>query len=100
MELRETMNGGPDMLYKHFTEKLIGLQGVIIKEIENTSDKITIYAEMERKKHNCICCGKATDSVHDYKTQVIKDVPAFGKNVVIFLRKRRYRCHHCNKRFF
>lgn len=94
------MNGGPDMLYKHFTEKLIGLQGVIIKEVENTSDKITIYAEMERKKHNCICCGKATDSVHDYKTQVIKDVPAFGKNVVIVLRKRRYRCNHCNKRFF
>ena len=55
---------------------------------------------MKRKSHNCICCGTATNTIHDYRTQVIKDISAFGKNVIIVLRKRRYRCPHCNKKFY
>ena len=55
---------------------------------------------MERKSHNCICCGTATDTIHDYRLQKIKDISSFGKSVVILLRKRRYRCPHCGKRFY
>ena len=94
------MNGEPNMLYKHFTEKLLGLQGLNITNIEESEKSILIYAEMERKEHTCICCGTATDTVHDYRTQVIKDIPAFRKLVSIVLRKRRYRCKCCGKRFF
>ena len=88
------------MLYTDFTEKLLGLQGLIITNIEENEKEIHIYAEMKRKTHNCICCGTATDTVHDYREQIIKDTPAFGKTVTIVLRKRRYRCPHCGKRFF
>ena len=94
------MNGGPNMLYKHFTEKLLGLQGLNITNIEENEKNIVIYAEMERKEHNCICCGTATDAVHDYREQEIKDIPSFGKLAIIKLRKRRYRCPNCGKRFF
>ena len=88
------------MLYTDFTEKLLGLQDVIITNVEESEKEIIIYAELKRKKHNCICCGTATDTVHDYRRQVVKDIPAFGKTVTIVLRKRRYRCPHCGKRFF
>ena len=88
------------MLYTDFTEKLLGLQGLIITNIEENEKEIHIYAEMKRKTHHCICCGTATDTVHDYREQIIKDTPAFGKTVTIVLRKRRYRCPHCGKRFF
>ena len=88
------------MLYKDFTGKLLGLQGLIITNIDENEKTITIYAEMERKEHHCVSCGTATNTVHDYRTQEIKDISAFGKNVVIVLRKRRYRCPHCDKRFF
>ena len=88
------------MLYKHFTEKLLGLQGLNITNIEENEKSIIIYAEMERKEHTCISCGTATNTVHDYREQEIKDIPAFGKLVTIKLRKRRYRCKHCGKRFF
>ena len=88
------------MLYNHFTEKIIGLQGVIVTNIENNPDSIIIHVQMERHKHNCISCGTETDTIHDYRTQIIKDIPAFGKNVYISLRKRRYRCPHCGKRFY
>ena len=51
------------MLYKHFTEKLLGLQGLNITNIEENEKNIIIYAEMERKEHNCISCGTATNTV-------------------------------------
>lgn len=88
------------MLYNNFTEVLLGLQGVKVTKIENKGNNQIIYAELERKEHNCICCGTATDTVHDYRKQIIKDIPAFGKLVTIVLRKRRYRCPCCGKRFY
>ena len=88
------------MLYTDFTEKLLGLQDLKVTKIEKNEKAVCIYAELPRKTHNCICCGTATDTIHDYRKQVIKDIPAFGKNVTIVLRKRRYRCPHCGKRFF
>jgi len=74
------------MLYKYFTEKLLGLQGLNITNIEENEKSTIIYAEMERKEHTCTCCGTATNTVHDYREQVIKDIPAFGKLVKIVLR--------------
>lgn len=88
------------MLYTNIAEKLLVLQRVIIKNIESDDKNIIIYAELERKTHSCSCCGTATDTVHDYRNQTIKDIPAFGKLVTIVLRKRRYRCPCCGKRFF
>ncbi len=88
------------MLYNHFTEKLLELQDVCIKNIENIKGNNVIYAELKRKPHRCPCCGTTTDKIHDYRNQVIKDIPAFGKNTVIVLRKRRYICPNCLKRFF
>ena len=87
------------MLYNHFTEELLGLQGVKITNVEQ-EENLIIHLKMERKRYNCICCGTATDTIHDYRLQKIKDIPSFGKNVVIMLRKRRYRCPHCGKRFY
>ena len=87
------------MLYTHFTQEVLGLQGIIITKVESNEKELTIYAELERKQHNCISCGTATDTIHDYRKQIIRDIPAFGKLVSIVLRKRRYRCPHCGKRF-
>ena len=94
------MNGGTNMLYTHFTQEVLGLQDVKVTKIESNEKELTIYAELERKEHNCISCGTATDTIHDYRKQTIKDIPAFGKLVNIVLRKRRYRCPCCGKRFF
>ena len=86
------------MLYTYSIEKLTGLQGIIINNIESNEKEVHIYCELERKPHKCPNCGCVTDCVHDYRVQVIKDIPSFGKFVYIHLRKRRYRCK-CGKRF-
>ena len=86
------------MLYTYSIEKLTGLQGIIINNIESNEKEVHIHCELERKPHKCPNCGCVTDCVHDYRVQVIKDIPSFGKFVYIHLSKRRYRCK-CGKRF-
>lgn len=80
------------MLYFNYTEKLINLQGVIVKNIIKNSFSTTIFAEMPRKSHNCPCCNTPTDKIHDYRRLQIKDIPAFGKFTNIVIRKRRFVC--------
>lgn len=54
----------------------------------NSKEKYRFVLNVEVKQKN----------VHDYREQILKDIPALGKNVYIHLRKRRYRCQ-CGKRF-
>ena len=86
------------MLTQDYTTKLLNLEDVIITNVENISDQLHIYIELPRRKHICPCCGAETDCVHDYRMQVIKDVP-LARDTFLHLRKRRYRCS-CGKRFF
>lgn len=54
---------------------------------------------MPVKIHKCKCCGEITSYVHDYRIRTIKDISAFGKNVILLYKQRRYVCKHCGKRF-
>lgn len=87
------------MLNQDYTAKLLNLEDVIITKVENISDQLHIHIELPRTEHTCPACGAHTDRIHDYRLQVIKDVP-LARNTFLHLRKRRYRCHHCDKRFF
>ena len=87
------------MLYKDFSAEILGLQGVIVTGVDDRNDQLCIYVELPRKEHTCPSCGAKTTAIHDYRKQEVKDIPAFGKNVRLVLRKRRYRCA-CGKRFF
>ena len=80
------------------TAKQLNLEDVIITKVENISEEVHVYLELPRTKHRCPACGALTDHVHDYRLQIIKDVP-LGGTTLLHLRKRRYRCD-CGKRFF
>ena len=86
------------MLNKDYTAILLNLEDVMITSIENISEELHIYIELPRKEHTCPVCGAVTERVHDYRMQIIKDVP-LGRTTFLHLRKRRYRCC-CGKRFF
>ena len=86
------------MLTKDYTAKFLNLEDVIITNVENVLDQLHIYIELPRGKHVCPCCEAETDCVHDYRMQVIKDIP-LARDTFLHLRKRRYRCS-CGKRFF
>jgi len=78
--------------YNHYIEKLIGFKDIILTDVENDTTRMDIYLEMRLRAHNCPCCQQLTDKVHDYRIQIIKDIPTFGMSTYIHYRKRRYVC--------
>ena len=86
------------MLMTDYTSKLLNLEDVIITGVDNISNQMHIHIELPRTPHICPACGASTDRVHDYRMQIIKDIP-LARDTFLHLRKRRYRCN-CGKRFF
>ncbi len=88
------------MLYTNYTEELLGLKDVFLKSVVRNDNKLCIHVGMYQRIHKCPRCGERTSKVHDYRTQPIKDISAFGDTTVIYLTKRRHVCPLCGKRFF
>lgn len=86
------------MLSYDYTKDLLNLQDVIIDKIENLSDTVKIHIHLPVKSHHCKECHHDTNYVHDYRIRTIKDISAFGKNVLLLYKQRRYVCKHCGKR--
>ena len=82
------------MLYKHFTEKLLGLQGLNITNIEENEKNIKIYAEMERKEHTCICCGTMrnwyTGIINSFSTTITNGFTEGCNNKIKVLKRNAY----------
>ena len=87
------------MLYANYTEELLGLKDVIVTKVENIDESIHIFLDMKLETQVCPHCKHETKRVHDYRTQIVKDLATFGIPVFLHLRKRRYFCPHCNKSF-
>lgn len=88
------------MLNKNYTRQLLGLEDVLVKNIDDQEETIHIYIQMEKRIHRCPGCNNPTSKVHDYHLQQVKDIPTFGKQTVLHLRKRRHICPVCGKKFY
>ncbi len=88
------------MSTSNFNEQLLDLQGVIITNIVQKEEITEIFLEHKGHADRCPHCGTICGNIHDYRKQRIKDIPAFGKSIVLVLRKRRFHCHHCGKNFY
>ena len=88
------------MLYTDYMKELIGLEDVIVTKVERKDNQLNINLIMPRKIHRCPCCNNSTDKIHDYRIQKIKDISSFGSRTILYLRKRRYVCPACKKRFY
>lgn len=80
--------------------KFLDLGNVLVENIQSNFSNIIVDVSTEVKEVVCPHCGHTTKKVHDYRIQNIRDVPYNGKNVTIRLRKRRYVCRCCGKRFY
>lgn len=82
----------------HFINKLLGLKDISVTDVKNFNTSIEIYISTRPQQTICPCCGNTTSKIHDYRQQIIKDIPYQFKAVYIILKKRRYVCS-CGKRF-
>lgn len=87
------------MLDTNNIAKLLGMEDVIVTEIQEEGTVRYINVEMKRRAQQCPCCGEITTSVHDYRLQKVKDIDAFGVQTIYRYRKRRYICQLCGKKF-
>lgn len=86
-------------MYSNCINKLLNLEEVIIKKITHADHFIKFYIETKPSLHTCLNCKSQTKRIHDYRTQEIKDLPFQLKHTILVLRKRRYVCSCCGKKF-
>lgn len=84
----------------NYTQKLLGLEDVIITKVQRNLNETLIFIELPKKPHICPYCASITTRINNYRFQKIKDLPAFMQKTYLLLRKRRYFCSSCNKAFY
>ncbi len=77
----------------------LGLDGIEVTGTQTRDDTLFADIIMERKEQICPHCGTKSSYVHDYREQKVKAAPIDGVPVILNLRKRRYVCPNCKKRF-
>lgn len=87
-------------MHKNNIIKLLELQDVVVKNIK--FEEKFVFVDIETKKKVCVCpaCKSETSSIHDYKNQTIKHIMLGNRQSILNLKKRRYICTHCGKRFY
>ena len=86
-------------MYPNYTKAFLNLEGVFIKKVVQADSFIKIFIQSQPAEQTCPCCGAKTKRIHDYRLQEVQDIPLQGKQVILVLRKRRYLCPSCHKRF-
>lgn len=86
-------------MHNHCINKLLNIKEVIVKKVIHADTFIKIYLETEPSEQVCPYCHSVTSKIHDYRSQVIKDLPFQFKHCYLVLRKRRYHCS-CGKHFY
>lgn len=77
---------------------LLGLKDITVNKLEEDNDFVYVHADVD-KMNTCPYCGSRKIWVHDHRVHNIKDTHLHGKKCIIRLRKTRYNCMSCNKRF-
>jgi len=85
-------------MHSNCTKNLLGLEDIILKKVIHADNYVKFFIETAPSPQICPCCGRQTSRIHDYRTQIIKDLPMQMKYTYLILRKRRYVCS-CGKRF-
>ena len=78
---------------------LVGLDCVEITNVVHKGGQIHIYVSMKQCLQVCPCCGETSNRIHDYRQQLVHDVPSFGESTILHIKKRRYTCEACGKNF-
>ena len=72
-------------------EKMLGLPGLVVLEVEQHPAELVVHAESTRTKAVCPSCRRRAE-VHDRPQIQLRDLHCFGRAVRLVIRKRRWRC--------
>ena len=58
----------------NYTQKLLGLEDVIITKVQRNLNETLIFIELPKKPHICHYCASITTRINNYRFQKIKDL--------------------------
>lgn len=89
-------------MQEHFIIKLLGIKDSHIELWDSGEDEQGFWFELHTKlkSHRCPRCRAYTKRMHNYRTQKIQAECVNGKPVILYVKKRRYRCENCSKTFY
>lgn len=64
-------------MQNNFITKLLDLKEVKVTKFRNRKNRIRIHIELPVKELTCPCCHSKTSRIHDYRFQLIKDIPMY-----------------------
>ncbi len=88
------------MLNHNYIIELLKSKDIILHQVVENEKEVELHISQIQKPHKCPKCGSITSKIHDYRVQRVKDIPIMGKRTYLVLRKRRYVCKECGKKFF
>ncbi|ADL43326.1 transposase IS204/IS1001/IS1096/IS1165 family protein [Caldicellulosiruptor obsidiansis OB47] len=88
------------MLNHNYITELLKSKDIVLNQIIENEKEVELHISQVQKPHKCPICGSVTSKIHDYRIQRVKDIPIIGKKTYLVLRKRRYVCKKCGKKFF
>ena len=57
-------------------------------KLRNRKNRIRIHIELPVREHTCPRCHAKTSKIHDYRFQLIKDIPIYYKDNLSLYRER------------
>ena len=71
-------------MQSNFITTLLDLKGITVTKFRNRTNRFRIHIELPVREHTCPCCHSKTSKIHDYRFQLIKDIPIYY-NTIFYL---------------
>ena len=79
--------------------QLLNLPGTTVKELIDVEGYICIYLEMIDSSADCPHCGQSSQEMRQNRPIIIRDLPAFGREILLKVPRRQFYCRCCQRYF-
>ena len=79
--------------------KLLDIPGIIVEESQEVENTIILTVKAVTKKAICPRCGQTSHRLHQNKYHLVKDLTMSGKEVILKVNRRQFKCDNCQKPF-
>jgi transposase len=78
---------------------VLDIAGLRVTGYEKGPDDLLVSVELEKDSANCPTCGVRSSRRHSQKRTPVRDLPCFGRRVLLLLPRRRFKCRPCGRPF-
>ncbi len=79
--------------------QLLNLPGATVQGYTEVEGFICIYLEVTASGAYCTHCRKCSEEFHQDRPILIRDLPAFGQEILLKVPRRQFYCHACQRYF-